>query len=122
MLLLRRQGNTRKHKRVHRIYCLLKMNFVVRESSDCQCVTQLYWPEALNQSWPVDFMHDVLVCGRRFRTSNVADNFNPIEIGLNTLAEHVVRVLDRLVLNRGYPDGQLTRTCLTDAGTMNRRT
>ena len=43
--------------------------------------------EALNQSWPVDFMHDVLICGRRLRTSNVVDDFNPeallIEIDLN---------------------------------------
>ena len=44
-------------------------------------------PEALNQSWSVDFMHDALVCGRRFRTFNVVDNFNrealAIEIDLN---------------------------------------
>lgn len=44
-------------------------------------------PEALNQSWSINFMHDALVCGRRFRTFNVVDDFNrealAIEIDLN---------------------------------------
>lgn len=44
-------------------------------------------PEALNQSCSVDFMHDSRICGRRFRTFNVVDDFNlealSIEIDLN---------------------------------------
>ncbi|HHR8338648.1 TPA: integrase core domain-containing protein [Salmonella enterica] len=64
-------------------------------------------PEALNQSWSVDFMHDALVCGRRFRTFNVVDDFNrealSIEINLNLPALRVVRVLDRIAANRDYP-------------------
>ena len=47
-------------------------------------------PEVLNQSWSIDFMHDALVCGRRFRTFNVVDDFNgealAIEIDLNILS------------------------------------
>lgn len=65
-------------------------------------------PEALNQSWSVDFMHDALVCGRRFRTFNVVDDFNrealSIEIDLNLPALRVVRVLDRIAANRGCMD------------------
>ncbi|EGI16310.1 transposase B [Escherichia coli M605] len=61
----------------------------------------------LNQSWSVDFMHDALVCGRRFRTFNVVDDFNrealSIEIDPNLPALRVVRVLDGSVANRGYP-------------------
>lgn len=64
-------------------------------------------PKALNQSWSIDFMHDALVCGRRSRTFNVVDDFNrealAIEIDLNSPAQRVVRVLDRIVANRGYP-------------------
>ncbi|WP_410702662.1 IS3 family transposase, partial [Citrobacter braakii] len=64
--VLRRQGHPWNHKRIHRIYCLLKLNFrrkgkqrlLVRNPSP------LATPEALNQSWSVDFMHDALVCGR----------------------------------------------------------
>ncbi len=52
-------------------------------------------------------MHDALVCGRRFRTFNVVDDFNretlSIEIDLNLPAPRVVRVLDRIAANRGYP-------------------
>ncbi len=66
----------------------------------------LVTPEALNQSWSIDFMHDALVCGRRFRTFKVVDDFNrealAIEIDLNIPAQRVVRVLDRIVANRGY--------------------
>ncbi len=52
-------------------------------------------------------MHDALVSGRHFRTFNVVDDFNrealAIEIDLNIPAQRVVRVLDRIVVNRGYP-------------------
>ena len=62
--------------------------------------------ESINHCWSIDFMHDALVCGRRFRTFNVVDDFNrealKIEIDLNIPAQRVVRVLDRIVANRGY--------------------
>lgn len=107
--LLRRQGNTWNHKRVHRIYCLLKLNFhhKGKQRLPVRNPAPLATPQALNQSWSIDFMHDALVCGRRFRTFNVVDDFNrealAIEIDLNIPAQRVVRVLDRIVVNRGYP-------------------
>lgn len=106
---LRRQGNTWNHKRVHRIYCLLKLNFrrKGKQRLPARNPARLATPEALNQSWSIDFMHDALSCGRRFRTFNVVDDFNrealAIEIDLNIPAQRVVRVLDRIVANRGYP-------------------
>lgn len=106
---LRRQGNAWNHKRVHRIYCLLKLNFR-RKGKQCLLVRNpapLATPEAMNQSWSIDFMHDALVCGRRFRTFNVVDDYNrealASEIDLNIPAQRVVRVLARIVANRGYP-------------------
>ncbi|EMX8464247.1 IS3 family transposase [Serratia marcescens] len=107
--LLRRQGNTWNHKRVHRIYCLLKLNFrrKGKQRLPVRNPAMLVTPEAMNQSWSIDFMHDALVCGRRFRTFNVVDDFNrealAIEIDLSIPAQRVVRVLDRIVANRGYP-------------------
>lgn len=55
----------------------------------------------------VDEIVELLQCGRRFRTFNVVDDFNrealAIDIDLNIPAQRVVRVLDRIVANRGYP-------------------
>lgn len=107
--VLRRQGYPWNHKRIHRIYCLLKLNFRRKGKQRLPVCnpSPLATPEALNQSWSVDFMHDALVCGRRFRTFNVVDDFNrealSIEIDLNLPALRVVRVLDRIAANRGYP-------------------
>ncbi|HFP8700959.1 TPA: IS3 family transposase [Raoultella planticola] len=104
-----RQGSAWNHKRVHRIYCVLKLNFrrKGKQRLPVRNPVPLATPEALNQSWLIDFMHDALVCGRRFRTFNVVDDFNrealAIEIDLNIPAQQVVRVLDRIVANRGYP-------------------
>ncbi|WP_153044898.1 IS3 family transposase [Xenorhabdus mauleonii] len=107
--VLRRQGNVWNHKRVHRIYCLLKLNFrrKGKQRLPVRNPAPLALPEALNQSGSIDFMHDARVCGRRFRTFNVVDDFNrevlAIEIDLNIPVQRVIRVLDRIVVNRGYP-------------------
>jgi hypothetical protein len=51
-------------------------------------------------------MSDALMCGRRFRTFDVFDDFNwealTIEIDLNLPAPPVIRVLERVALLRGY--------------------
>jgi putative transposase len=33
-------------------------------------------PDALNQSWSIDFMYDALVCDKGFRIFNVVDDCN----------------------------------------------
>ena len=107
--VLRRQGHPWNHKRIHRIYCLMKLNFrrMSKQRLPLRNPSPLATPEVLNQSWSLDFMHDALACGRRFRTFNVVDDFNrevlSIEIDLNLPALRMVRVLDRSAANRGYP-------------------
>ena len=48
------------------------------------------------------------MCGRRFRTFNIVDDFNrealAIEIDLSLAAPRVIRVLERVVLLRGSPE------------------
>lgn len=107
--LLRRQGHTWNHKRAHRIYCALKLNMrrkgkrrLPNRSPD-----RLSVPDSINQCWSADFMSDALWCGRRFRTFNLADDFNrealAIEVDFNLPTQRILRVLDRVADERGYP-------------------
>jgi transposase InsO family protein len=64
-------------------------------------------PEAMNECWSADFMNNALWGSRRFRTFNVVDDFNreglAIEVDFNLPAEGVVRTLDRIAAEPGYP-------------------
>ena len=107
--ILRRQGHTWNHKRVHRLYCQLNLNLRRRGKKrlPSRNPEALSVPSIINQSWSMDFMSDSLQCGRRFRTFNVVDDFNrealAIEIDLNLPAPRVIRVLERIIAWRGYP-------------------
>jgi putative transposase len=60
-----------------------------------------------NDVWSMDFVHDQLSDGRRFRTLTLIDVFTreclELEVGQNLRAEDVVRVLERLKYDRGVP-------------------
>ncbi|MCG9117001.1 DDE-type integrase/transposase/recombinase, partial [Laribacter hongkongensis] len=64
-------------------------------------------PDAMNQCWSMDFMHDQLADGRRFRLLNIIDDFNrealAMDIDLSLPAERVVRALDQVIEWRGKP-------------------
>ena len=108
-LMLRREGKSWNHKRVHRVYCSMKLN--KRRKHKRRLPTRspapLAVPETANQCWSGDFMSDALWDGRRFRTFNVVDDYNRealgIEIDLSLPSQRVVRVLDRIATWRGFP-------------------
>lgn len=60
-----------------------------------------------NHQWALDFMHDSLYCGKRFRTLNILDEGTreclAIEIDTSLPAERVVRTLEQLKIERGLP-------------------
>lgn len=107
---LRREGKPWNHKRVYRIYKLLQLH--LRRKGKKRLPNRhpqpLAVPDKWNQSWSMDFMSDALMTGRRFRTFNVVDDFNrealAIEIDLNLPAPRIIRVLDRVAQQRGYPE------------------
>ncbi|MBG5898737.1 transposase family protein, partial [Providencia stuartii] len=57
--------------------------------------------------WALDFVHDSLYCGKRFRTLNIIDEGTreclAIEVDTSLPAERVIRVLERLKIDRGLP-------------------
>jgi len=107
--MLRRQEYKWNHKRVHRVYCGLKLN--IRRKGKRRLPNRnpdpLRVPDGMNQHWSADFMSDALWYGQRFRTFNLVDDFNregiAIEIDTSLPAKRIIRVLDRVALERGYP-------------------
>ncbi|MCG9060231.1 IS3 family transposase [Laribacter hongkongensis] len=103
------KGYRWNHKRVYRIYRELELNLrikprkrIVREKPEPLAV-----PDAMNQCWSMDFMHDQLADGRRFRLLSIIDDFNRealvMDIDLSLPAERVVRALDQVIEWRGKP-------------------
>lgn len=103
------KGYRWNHKRVYRIYRELELNLrikprkrLVREKPEPLAV-----PEAINQCWSMDFMHDQLSDGRGFRLLNVIDDYNReglgIEVDFSLPAERVIRALNQIIEWRGKP-------------------
>jgi putative transposase len=105
---LRLKGCRWNHKRVWRVYRKLRLNLPRRAKRRIQGKrVPLEIRAEVNRSWSLDFMQDVLYCGKRFRTLNVIDEgvreCLAIEVDTSLKAEGVVRVLERLKAWRGTP-------------------
>jgi len=97
------------HKRVYRIYRLLELNLRIKPKRRLvrEVPQPLAVPEAINQVWSMDFMHDNLNDGRQYRLFNVLDDFNReglgIEVDLSLPSARVIRALDQIIEWRGRP-------------------
>lgn len=106
---LRLDGKAWNHKRVYRVYKDLELNHKRRTKKRLpnRKRVPLDVPALPNAVWALDFMHDTLYNGRRFRTLNVLDEgvreALGIEIGTSLPAERMVRMLDHLKEWRGLP-------------------
>lgn len=106
---LRLDGWAWNHKRVWRVYCQLGLNIPkrTRKRLPDREPTPLVAGEMVNEGWALDFMHDVLYDGRRFRTLNVIDEANrealAIEVGISIPAARLIRTLSRLIDWYGAP-------------------
>lgn len=107
---LRLDGHPWNHKRVHRVYCAMRLNLPRRTKKrlPTRIVAPLAAPVEHNRIWAMDFMHDALYSGRRFRTFNVLDESNrealAIEVGTSVPSARVIRVLERLIDQHGKPE------------------
>jgi putative transposase len=106
---LRRKGIHCNHKRLYRVYTMLKLN--VRRKAKRripQRIKQpLIVPAKINEVWSMDFMCDSLVDGRRFRLLNIIDDYNReslcTEVDTSLPSLRVIRVLQRVIESRGKP-------------------
>jgi putative transposase len=111
---LRRRGKEWNHKRVYRVYKLLKMNKKRRGKRRLPARVRqpLQQAATVNQSWSMDFMSDSLMGVRKFRTFNVMDDCTrealAIEIDTSLSFKRIIRALEGLIVQRGKP--QVIRT------------
>jgi putative transposase len=106
---LRLEGHCINHKRLHRVYCEMKLNLPRRTKRrlPTRLRRPLGAPSGLNQVWALDFMADALYGGRWFRTLNVIDEANRqalgIEVATSIPSARVIRVLEQLIEMHGKP-------------------
>lgn len=96
------------HKRVHRIYREEGLQVRRRRRKRVSMVRQpMVPPTQPNERWSIDFMRDTLGDAKAFRTFNVVDDLTrecpAIEVAKSIPGARVVRVLERIAVNRGYP-------------------
>lgn len=108
-VMLLREGWRVNHKRVLRLYREEGLKLRPKKRKRVTS-TQRVKPEpttAVNEIWTMDFVHDTLSCGRRFRALNIVDTHSreclAVEVDTSLTGERVVRVLEQLRCERGAP-------------------
>jgi len=102
-------GRPWNHKRVHRIYCEMRLNQKPRTKRRLPKRDRqpLGVPDRINAVWAIDFMHDALYGGRIFRTLNVIDEADRdglgIDVAVSIPGPRVIRFLDQLIEVHGKP-------------------
>lgn len=108
-VLLRREGFIVNRKKVYRLYREEELKLRVKKRKRLTSVQRVRPEEttAINQRWTMDFVHDTLSCGRKFRALSVVDCHSreclAVEVDTSLTGERVVRVLERLRDERGVP-------------------
>src|SRR5215467_2984201 len=117
-ILLRREGLTPNHKKLRRIYAEERLQVRRRGGRKRVLGTRapLTLPLGPNQRWSMDFPHDQLSDGRRFRILAIVDDFTRECLALvadtSLSGQRVRRVLDAIIAERGRP-----AACVSDNGT-----
>ena len=106
---LRQLGKPWNHKRVHRVYCQMRLNQKRRTKKRLPTRERqsLVVVPIVNAVWALDFMFDSLYSGRSLRTLNVLDEANRgalgIDIATSIPAPRVIRFLEQLIEIYGRP-------------------
>jgi len=109
-ILLAREGETVNHKRLLRVYQEAGLAVRRRERKRLERgrVGMPLWSRP-NQEWAIDFVMDSLATGRGIRALTVLDDFTKespaIEVDNSLSGPRVTRVLDRVIEERGLPEG-----------------
>ena len=114
---LRLDGRRWNHKRVHRVYCALRLNLPrrIKRRVPLRLRQPLLAPPVLNHTGALDSVTDALYSGQRFRALTILAEGNreglALEVATSIPSPRGVRVLEDLVALHGRP-----RALRTDNG------
>ena len=106
---IRNEGIKWNHKRIERVYKLMGLNKRkrTRKRVAARVKQPLVVPAAPNDTWSMDFMHDTLMNGRKFRVLNIIDDYNrealKIEPYFSISSQRVIAILERVIIEKGKP-------------------
>ena len=107
---LRREGWTVNHKKVERLYREEGLSLRRRRRKKAAAVPRVALPKPTQpgRCYAMDFVHDRLVTGRRFKCLTMTDPCSKevpvIEVEVSIGGARVCRILDRLFLTRPLPE------------------
>jgi putative transposase len=116
-VLLSREGVHMNHKKLRRLYVEERLQVRRRVGRKRAAVTRVPLVPARgpNQRWSMDFVHDALGDGRRFRILAVVDDYTRENLCLvadtSLPGGRVIRELEAVIARRGLP-----RQCVSDNG------
>lgn len=119
LVMLKREGWQVGKKRVYRLYCLegLQLRMKVKRRKRIALLRgKAPAPTGTNQNWSMDFVHDQMHDGRKFRILTVIDQWSresvTLEANFRLTGRCVSHALDLAALHRGWP-----RAITVDNGT-----
>ena len=118
-VMLRRQGWGVNRKRVYRVYRAEGLAVRRRKRKRGAAIRgPLARPTRPDEMWTMDFTHDALTSGRKFRTLNLMDGYTrealTLEVDTSLPGARVVRVLQRLQERGRVPESGTPESRTTD--------
>ena len=106
---LRRDGKPWNHKKVYRVYKSMhyEKRFRLKKRLPARVKNPLEQPLEPNITWSIDFVSDMLECGRKFRVLNIIDDSDRVavaqEVSMSFPSKRVIRTLEKVIWLKGKP-------------------
>lgn len=106
---LRRDGKPWNHKKVYRVYKSMhyEMRSRLKKRLPARVKNPLEQPLEPNITWSIDFVSDMLECGRKFRVLNIIDDSDRVavaqEVSMSFPSKRVIRTLEKVIWLKGKP-------------------
>ena len=106
---LRRDGKPWNHKKVYRVYKNMhyERRSRLKKRLPARVKNPLEQPLEPNTTWSIDFVSDMLECGRKFRVLNIIDDSDRVavaqEVSMSFPSKRVIRTLEKVIWLKGKP-------------------